>query len=69
MNSEETPAVPERFNYTVAGFCKAYPMSKAKLYQYWAMGDGPEYFMVGNRRLIPASERAWRPGLAREKAA
>lgn len=66
---QDNTAIVDRINYSVAEFAKAYGISRAKLYEYWAMGDGPEYFMVGARRLIPASQRAWRPGEHQEQAA
>lgn len=66
---QDNTATVDRINYSVAEFAKAYGISRAKLYEYWAMGDGPEYFMVGARRLIPASQRAWRPGEHQEQVA
>lgn len=67
--SQENSSNSDRINYSVAEFAKAYGISRAKLYEYWAMGQGPRYFMVGARRLIPASERAWRPGEHQEQVA
>ena len=67
--SQENSSNSDRINYSVAEFARAFGISRAKLYELWAQGDGPKFFTVGARRLIPASERAWRPGIRREEAA
>jgi hypothetical protein len=65
MKANEETGGP--INYTVRQFCKAYPIGKTTLYKYWANGCGPEYFMLGNERRIPAeAARSWRPNQENE---
>lgn len=68
-NTPEKPEDVERINYSVKGYARAYGISPAQLYKLWAAGEGPAYFTIGRRRLIPASERNWRPGCRQEQAA
>lgn len=62
MNHNAETAAIQPINYRIDDFCKAYGISRVSLYEYWKRGDGPEYFMVGKRRLIPAeAAKNWRP--------
>ena len=44
--------------YTIAGLCKAIPVSRGLLYLEWRAGRGPRWFRVGKRRLISAKAAA-----------
>ena len=68
-NTQESPDSFERINYSVRDFARAFGISPATLYKLWSIGEGPAYFTIGKRRLIPASERNWRPGCRQEQAA
>lgn len=56
--------------YSVNEFCKAFGISRSKLYQLWHDNQGPVYFHVGKRRLISyAAAEAWRARLETETQA
>jgi hypothetical protein len=47
----------ESESYTVSTFCAAEHISRAMLYKLWSQGQGPRYYMVGNRRRITHQAR------------
>lgn len=50
--------------YTVPEFCRAFRVSRTKLYQCWAQNEGPQYYRVGNQRRISAdAARDWQQAL------
>lgn len=50
--------------YTIAEWCSAYRVSRAKFYQLDQVGEAPKSFLVGRRRLISVeAARAWREKL------
>ena len=59
----------ERAVFTVAEFCDAHRISRAKLYQLWQEGIGPRVMRVGNKVLITVEAAAdWRQKLEAEAA-
>jgi hypothetical protein len=51
----------ERAAYTVSEFCAAHRISRSKLYELWASGNGPRFISVGNKRIITLEAAAeWR---------
>jgi hypothetical protein len=51
----------ERAAYTIAEFCAAHRISRSKLYELWASGNGPRFISVGNKRIITLEAAAgWR---------
>jgi hypothetical protein len=47
--------------YTVAQFCAAYAISRAKLYQLLVAGTGPHTYKLGKRTMISReAAEAWR---------
>jgi hypothetical protein len=53
--------------YSPDEFCTLHRICRATLYGLWRKGDGPKFFMIGNRRRISAEAAAdWRR--AREMA-
>jgi hypothetical protein len=50
--------------YSVAEFCNAHDISRAKLYQLWDEGAGPRVMRIGTRILISIeAAAAWRAQL------
>ena len=50
----------EMQTYQVEDFCKTFHISRAKLYQLWAEGTGPQTFRVGRKILISVrAAQAW----------
>ena len=59
MSTQDTHADPP--SLTPDEFASLEKMSRAKLYELWAKGEGPRYFNVGNRRRISEEARVdWR---------
>jgi hypothetical protein len=59
-SKKHEPHLAAEFSYTVDEFAEAERISRACLYQLWARGEGPQYYLVGNRRRISqASRGAW----------
>ena len=53
------PAVA-RAVYSVNEFALAYGLSRANVYKLWASGRGPQYRMIGAKRLISVADaEAW----------
>jgi hypothetical protein len=46
---------------SVNGFCAKHDLSRTKLYDLWAKGQGPRFFYVGNqRRISDEAASEWR---------
>jgi hypothetical protein len=46
--------------YSVDEFCEAENVSRSRLYEFWQMGLGPDYYMNGNqRRITHDARRRW----------
>ena len=58
----------QRSAYSVLEFCTAHRISRAKLYQLWQEGQGPDRIRVGSRVLISV-EAATRWRMEMEEAA
>ena len=55
---------------TVQQFCQAECISKDRLYEDWANGKGPAFYLVGrSRRISQEARREWRRAREREAAA
>lgn len=55
---------------TIAEFCAAEKVSRAKLYLLWAERKGPRTFNIGTKRLISAEARQeWRHAREAESVA
>jgi hypothetical protein len=51
----------EQEAFSVDAFCKAHQLSRAKLYDLWKSGEGPDFMRVGSRVLISKeAASAWR---------
>ena len=51
----------DRACFTVAEFCDAHRISRAKLYQLWKAGTGPRVLRIGSKVLITFEAAAdWR---------
>jgi hypothetical protein len=55
-------------SYSIDTFCAAHNISKSRLYLMWQEGTGPDYFLVGQRRMV-SKEAAARWRQEREAAA
>ena len=44
-------------SYTIAEFCSVERISRAHLYNLWNRGEGPRFYLVGNRRRITEEAR------------
>jgi hypothetical protein len=50
-----------RAAYTVSEFCDAHRISRSKLYQLWAAGDGPRFIKIGTKKIITVeAATVWR---------
>jgi hypothetical protein len=47
--------------FTITQFIRAHAICKQTLYNLWAAGRGPQYFLIGkHRRITREAARAWR---------
>ena len=54
------PHLAAELSFTVDEFAEVERISRACLYQLWGRSEGPEYYLVGNRRRITqAAREAW----------
>ena len=61
MSLEHLPVPNGRACFTVAEFCDAHRISRAKLYQLWKAGIGPRVLRVGAKVIITCEAAAeWR---------
>jgi hypothetical protein len=61
MPLEHPPARNDRACFTVAEFCDAHRISRAKLYQLWKAGIGPRVLRIGSKVIITCEAAAdWR---------
>jgi hypothetical protein len=60
--------VIQKASYSIDSFCDAHDVSRPMLYQLWKRDEGPDYFFVGEKRLISV-EAATRWRQEREAAA
>ena len=44
-------------SYTIAELCSVEKISRAHLYNLWNRGEGPDYYLVGERRRITEEAR------------
>jgi hypothetical protein len=44
-------------SYSVNEFARAENISRSMVYKMWVKGDGPRYYLVGNRRRITHQAR------------
>jgi hypothetical protein len=57
-------------SYTVVELADAERVSRAFIYKLWSQGQGPRYYMIGNRRRITEEMRIeWHRKLEAAKAA
>lgn len=60
MSHSTTLQNPSPQMFTVRDFVTAFRISRARLYQSWREGEGPQRVRVGRRVLIPAqAASAW----------
>jgi hypothetical protein len=49
------------YAFTISEFCAEHRISRSKLYQLWAAGQGPQYKRIGVKRIITTEQAAeWR---------